>query len=263
MLAMAVAGNDRVILSVDPTFVMYRMIAEFAGMHYQGVALEDDFSLDVEAMLAAIERHQPALIFLAYPNNPTGTLFSADAVETIIKAAPGAVVIDEAYAPFTDATFMDALGRYSNLLILRTVSKMGLAGLRLGLLAGPPDWLNEIDKVRLPYNINVLTQVSGLFALQHQPMLEQQAARIRADRRELYAELDALEGIKPYPSQANFILFKTPPGRADSIFAALKSRGILIKNLNPAGGRLQDCLRVTIGTPQENTAFLQALNSSL
>jgi histidinol-phosphate aminotransferase len=143
------------------------------------------------------------------------------------------------------------------------VSKMGLAGLRLGMLAGPAEWLGEIDKVRLPYNINVLTQASALFALQHQDMLDKQTAQIRLDRAELYAALEMLDGIEPYPSEANFILFKTPAGQADLIFGNLKADGVLIKNLNPAGGRLKDCLRVTVGTPDENGAFLAALRKAL
>lgn len=263
MLALAVAGRERVIMAPEPTFVMYRMIAEFAGMQYAGLPLADDFSLDVDAMLAAMKDRQPAIVFLAYPNNPTGTLFESSAVEAVIRAAPGLVVVDEAYAPFTDATFMSRLGEFPNLLVLRTVSKMGLAGLRLGLLAGPSEWLGEVDKVRLPYNINVLTQASAEFALLHHEMLDSQTAQIRQDRTELYAALDALAGISPYPSEANFILFKTPTGQADVLFEALKADGVLIKNLNPAGGRLKDCLRVTVGTPDENAVFLAALRKAL
>jgi len=263
MLALAVADRDRTLLAPEPTFVMYRMIAAFAGMQYQGVDLADDFSLDVDAMLAAIDRYQPAIVFLAYPNNPTGTLFSAAAVEQIISAAPGLVVVDEAYAPFTDATFMPRLGEFPNLLVLRTLSKMGLAGLRLGLLAGPPEWLGQVDKVRLPYNINVLSQASALFALDHQDVLEEQTRRIRGDRAGLYDSLEAIAGIEPYPSEANFILFRTPAGYADSLCDALKAQGVLVKNLNPAGGRLQDCLRVTVGAPEENAAFLAALKRAL
>jgi histidinol-phosphate aminotransferase len=263
MLALALAGPDRVVLAPEPTFVMYRMIATFAGMQYRGVPLAGDFSLDVDSMLAAIESSRPAIVFLAYPNNPTGTLFSREAVESVIEAAPGLVVVDEAYAPFTDASFMARLGEFPNLLVLRTVSKMGLAGLRLGLLAGPAAWLGEIDKVRLPYNINVLTQASALFALQHQATLDEQTGWIRRDRAQLLAALDAIAGVQAYPSEANFVLFSTPAGRSDAVFEALRAQGVLIKNLHPAGGRLQDCLRVTVGTPQENAAFLAALERAL
>lgn len=263
MLALALAAPDRTILAPEPTFVMYSMIATFAGMQYRGVPLADDYSLDVETMLATIEAVQPALVFLAYPNNPTGTLFSSAAVEAVIEATPGLVVVDEAYAPFTDASFMSRLGEFPNLLVLRTVSKMGLAGLRLGLLAGPPAWLGEVDKVRLPYNINVLTQVSALFALQHQSVLDAQTAQLRRDRAQLFAALDAIDALQVYPSEANFILFKAPPGRGPALFEGLRARGVLVKTLNGAGDRLRDCLRVTVGTPDENAAFLAALNDEL
>ena len=263
MLALAVAAPGRVVLAPEPTFVMYRMIAQVVGMRYQAVALADDFSLDSGAMLAAIETHAPAIVFLAYPNNPTGTLFEARVVEEVIGAAPGLVVVDEAYAPFTDASFMCRLGEFPNLLVMRTVSKMGLAGLRLGLLAGAPEWLGEIDKTRLPYNINVLTQASACFALQHKGLLDAQAARIRADRGDLLRRLAALPGVQPWPSEANFILFRVAAGSADAVFESLRAQGVLIKNLNPAGGRLRDCLRVTVGTAEENAAFLQALDQAL
>ena len=263
MLALALAGPDRVILSTDPTFVMYRMIAEVAGLRYRAVPLSGDFSLDPDATLSAIEQTQPAIVFLAYPNNPTGNLFDAVVVEDVIRAAPGLVVLDEAYAPFTDASFMSRLGEFPNLLVLRTVSKMGLAGLRLGLLAGPAEWLGEIDKTRLPYNINVLTQASAMFALQHKTMLDEQAQQIRTDRAKLAQALRGLDGVRPYPSEANFILFETPQGEAGRVFAALKEQGVLIKNLSPCGGRLQDCLRVTVGKPAENQAFIGALQDAM
>lgn len=259
MLALAVAQPGRIVLAPEPTFVMYRMIAEVAGMQYVGVPLQDDFSIDIQAMLSAIETHQPALVFLAYPNNPTGNLFDAQAITAILEKSPGLVVVDEAYAPFTDSSFMPRLGEFDNMLVLRTVSKMGLAGLRLGLLAGPSAWLNEIDKTRLPYNINILTQVSAQFALEHMDLLLHQAKQIRTDRAWLTEQLVALGLPDVYPSQANFILFRTPAGQADDLFASLQEQGILIKNLSRSGGRLIDCLRVTVGTAEENKTFMNAL----
>ncbi|MCW9057739.1 MAG: histidinol-phosphate transaminase [Gammaproteobacteria bacterium] len=263
MIALAVAQPGRVVLAPEPSFVMYRMIATLVGMDYVGVPLDGDFQLDMDAMRVAIETHQPAVIFLAYPNNPTGNLFRASDLETILDIAPGLVVVDEAYAPFTDASFLDRLGRYDNLLVLRTVSKMGLAGLRLGLLIGVPGWLGEIDKTRLPYNINVLTQASGEFALRHVEVLEEQARKIRTDRTALLAALEALPGLEVFPSDANFILFRVPTGRGQELFEALKQQGVLIKNLSGAGGVLADCLRVTVGKPEENEAFLGALRAAL
>lgn len=263
IMAMAVAQPGKKILAPEPGFVMYKMIASFVGMDYVGVPLDDDFSLKLDAMLAAIEQHQPALIFLAYPNNPTGNLFDDKAIEAIIKASQGLVVIDEAYHPFACTSFMSRLSDFDNLLVMRTVSKMGLAGLRLGLLAGASKWLNEFDKVRLPYNINVLTQASALFALQHTNVFEKQAEIIRDQRALLLNELTNLDDVIVYPSRANFILLKLKRANASQVFEQLKVAGILIKNLNSAGGMLKNCLRVTVGTPEENQAFLTAFRNIL
>jgi histidinol-phosphate aminotransferase len=260
MIAMSLSGPSRCVLSVDPGFVMYRLIATFCGMTYVGVPLKaDDFSLDLPAVLQAMHEHQPAVVFLAYPNNPTANLFDERALTDIIRAAPGLVVIDEAYAPFTDATFMGRLGEFDNLVVMRTVSKMGLAGLRLGLLAGPAAWLDEFDKVRLPYNINVLTQASAEFALSHKAVFDRQTRRIRAERERLAAAIARLKGVEVFPSQANFLLMRAPSGRAASWFQGLREHGVLIKNLDGAHPLLNDCLRPTVGTPAENDALLEAL----
>ena len=258
MILMAVSGTDRTVLSVEPSFVMYRYIAQFLNMPYVGIPLTDDFALDTPAILAAIEKHQPAVIFLAYPNNPTGNLFSSEAIDQIITASDGLVVIDEAYFSFADATYMTRLAQFDNLLVMRTVSKMGLAGLRLGYLAGAPAWLEELDKVRLPYNINILTQLSAAFALEHVDELNRQT-----DRQVMFDALTSLSSLQVYPSQANFILFRCATGQADRIFDGLKQNGILIKNLNRPDSPLQNCLRVTVGTPEQNHQFIQTLQSLL
>jgi histidinol-phosphate aminotransferase len=264
MLALAVARPGRRVLSVEPGFVMYRMIALLAGMEYVGVPLRaEDFSLDLQAVLAAMDKEQPAVVFLAYPNNPTGNLFDADAIARITEAAPGLVVLDEAYAPFTDRSFVPHLGDWPNLLVMRTVSKLGLAGLRLGYLVGPRDWIVQIDKTRLPYNINVLTQVSAAFALRHGDILAEQTRRIREERSRLITALSGLERVRAYPSEANFILMRTPSGRAQEIFESLRRGGVLVKNLDGSQVLLEDCLRVTVGRSRENDAFLAALESAL
>jgi histidinol-phosphate aminotransferase len=263
MILMTLADEQRAVLSVEPGFVMYHMIATFTDMQYIGVPLRDDFSLDSKAVLDAIEQYQPAVVFLAYPNNPTGNLFDENEVKKIIDAAPGLVIIDEAYHAFAGKSFMAQVNDYDNMLVMRTVSKMGLAGLRLGLLAGNPAWLNEFDKVRLPYNINILTQASAEFALQNRKVLDAQTDQISRDRESLFAELDQIDGLTVYPSKANFILFRTPAGKATDIFDGLKHQGVLIKNLDKAGGLLKDCLRVTVGKPEENAAFLAALKKVL
>jgi len=264
MIMMAMAGSDKSgnghsVLSVEPGFVMYKMIATFMDMPYIAVPLQNDFSLNEEALLETIKKEQPAIIFIAYPNNPTSNLFDELVIRNIITAAPGVVVVDEAYHAFADKSFMPMLTEYDNLLVMRTVSKMGLAGLRLGLLAGKAEWLNEFDKVRLPYNINILTQASAEFAIQNRHVLDQQTQQICADRETLFNELSKIETITVYPSQANFILVRVEEGKADNIFNQLKGNGVLIKNLNPAGGLLKDCLRITVGTDVENHKLLTTL----
>jgi len=264
LIMLAVAAPGRVVLSAEPGFSMYQMIACFVGLDYVGVPLSaQDFSLDLPAMLAAIERHQPAVIFLAYPNNPTGNLFDDAAIEEIIRAAPGLVVVDEAYHAFADATMMGRLADYDNLLVLRTLSKMGLAGLRLGLLAADACWVDEINKIRLPYNINSLTQISARFAMQHAALLGEQTDRISRDREDLCTQLQQIAGLTVYPSRANFILFRVPGGRATELYELLKQDGVLIRNLHKDGSALADCLRVTVGTVDENNAFLAALHKAM
>lgn len=252
------------ILAPEPGFVMYKQVALSLELSYVGVPLlADSFELNLPAMLHMIEQHRPALIFIAYPNNPTGNLFKAQDIECIINAAPGLVIIDEAYAPFADASYMSQLPEHDNLLIMRTVSKLGLAGLRLGYIAGHDEIIMQLNKIRLPYNINTLTQLSAEFALHNPDIFTAQTTLIRQERALMLQALNALDGITAYPSAANFILFRTPADKANAIFDSIKQQGVLIKNLAHAGGLLQDCLRVTIGTPEENTQFLQALKNSL
>lgn len=263
ILALALGGVKRVVLAPEPSFVMYSMIATFSGLEYVGVPLNDDFSLDMAAMEQAIQQYEPVVIYLAYPNNPTGNLFAEEDIKAILKMANGLVVVDEAYHAFAGKSFMSRLGEFDNLLVMRTVSKLGLAGLRLGLLAGPNEWLNEFDKVRLPYNINVMTQAAAEFALKNIAVFDEQTRLIREERTRLFAEMEKLEGITLYPSAANFILFRVPAGSANAIFDGIKERGVLIKNMKASSGPLADCLRVTVGTAQENGAFLEALGAVL
>ena len=259
ILAMAVAKPGSCIVSVEPSFVMYKMIATFCNMRYVGVPLHaEDFSLDIDALLATIEREQPALVFLAYPNNPTG---DAAAIERVLRAAPGLVVIDEAYHAFARDSFLPRLGEFSNLLVMRTLSKLGLAGLRLGFLVGTADWIDQLEKLRLPYNINVLTQYATEQALQHIDVLNQQTAAIRATRSELFAALQTMPGCQPFASDANFILARVAD--APALHAGLKARNILIKNLHGTHPLLNHCLRFTVGSPEENTTLLQALRAEL
>lgn len=271
LLAMAVNKPGAVMLSVEPSFVMYRMIAAFVGMRYVGVPLlsnpgvansgAEEFSLDMVAILAAIRRERPALIFLSYPNNPTGNLFPADDVAQIIEASPGLVVVDEAYHAFASDSFAARLLQYPNLLVMRTFSKLGMAGLRLGFLAGSAAWLEQLEKLRLPYNVGVLPQLVAEKLLEHHGMLLQQAEQIKLDRAKLYQQLSLIPVVQVYKSEANFLLFRV--ANATAIFSGLKQRGVLIKNLNGAHPMLKGCLRVTVGTPDENERFMIALKESI
>lgn len=263
LLAMAVAEKDRCLLSFDPGFVMYKMIAEFVGMSYVGVPLTEDFVLDMPATRDAIQKNNPAIIFIAYPNNPTANCFSKSDIEEIIQIAPGLVVVDEAYFPFAEDSFMPMLEQYDQLLVMRTVSKMGLAGLRLGLLCGHPKLIAEIDKIRLPYNINVLTQLTAKFVLDNIDTLDSQAALIRQERELLLQKMNTIEAIETFPSQANFVLFRIKTKSADEVFDSIKVQGVLIKNMKTKTGLLRQCLRVTVGTPEENGLFINALENAV
>jgi histidinol-phosphate aminotransferase len=261
MLVLAAARPGAVVLGVEPSFTMFRMISAFAGVRYVGVELRDDFGLDVGRMLAAVEQNRPGLIFLAYPNNPTGNLFDAAGIERIIAAAPGMVVIDEAYHAFAEHSFMARVPQQANLLVMRTLSKLGLAAIRLGVLAGRREWIAQLDKLRLPYNVNTLTQMVAREVLQHDAVLTEQAAAIKLERGRLLSELQKVLGLTAYASDANFILFRI--SHAERVFDGLKQRGVLIKSLHGSHRLLANCLRVTVGTPQENDAFLAALTRSL
>ncbi|MHB1951733.1 MAG: histidinol-phosphate transaminase [Acidiferrobacteraceae bacterium] len=258
MLTLALR-RDLAVLAPAPTFVMYEMSAKVAGVPYVSVPLDPGFSLNAERLLEAAERCHAGLIFIAYPNNPTGNLFDEREVERIIRNTRALVVVDEAYFPFARRTFMGRLGEFDNLLVMRTLSKEGLAGLRLGFVAGRRDWIEVIDRVRLPYNINRLTELTVAFALEHADVLESQAERIRSERALLWKALAAIPGVRPWPSDANFILFHVAD--ADAVFTGLLARGVLIRNLS--AGSLSGCLRVTVGTPEENHRFLRALQDVL
>jgi histidinol-phosphate aminotransferase len=260
MLIIATAPG--VVISAWPSFVMYDLSARFAGSRFVGVPLKaQDFSLDVEAMLAAIAELQPAVVFLAYPNNPTGNCFDEAAMLSILQAAPGLVVIDEAYQPFAQSTWMSRLAEFPNLVVMRTVSKLGLAGVRLGYMAGAAPWIEQFEKVRPPYNVNVLTEAAVRLVLKHKASLDAQAEQLRHDREALQEALSALPGVRPFASRANFILARVPDSAR--IFAAMRERGVLIKDVSKMHPMLANCLRITIGSPSENQAMLAALNSTL
>ena len=258
ILITALARPGAAMMYPSPTFVMYSIGATFSGMRAVPVPLREDFSLDADTFIARMEAEKPALVFLAYPNNPTGVLYPEADVVRIIRACKGLVVLDEAYHVFAGKSFLPRLAEFENLVVIRTVSKLGLAGIRLGYLVGRPEWVAELDKVRPPYNVSLLTQAAALFMLERLDVLEEQAARIRNDRAKLRASLQALKGVTVYPSEANFFLIRVPD--ADRTYQALKQQNVLVRNLNPG---IRDCLRVTVGTPDENRILVTALREAL
>jgi histidinol-phosphate aminotransferase len=264
MLSMACCTPGAVFMAPVPGFVMYEMSARLQGVRFVGVPLRPDFELDLPAMLAAIAEHRPALLYLAYPNNPTANLWDVQAVQQLIDAVGaqhGLVVMDEAYQPFASRDSMPWLRAHPHVLVMRTMSKFGLAGVRIGYLMGRAELVGEIDKLRPPFNIGVLNAEAALFALEHADEYARQAQSIREQRARLFAALRAMPGAQPFKSDANMVLVRLPD--AARSFAALKARRILVKNVSGLHPLLANCLRLTVGTPDENTQLIDALKDSL
>ncbi len=276
LLALACDRPGASVLAPEPGFVMYAMSAQLQGLSYHGVPLTEDFELDEPAMLAAIAQHRPAITYLAYPNNPTANLWSASVMRRLIAAVAavgGLVVVDEAYQPFSSATWLDEIRTQpeanAHVLLMRTLSKFGLAGVRLGYMLGATPLIAEIDKVRPPYNVSVLNNECALFALEHASAFAEQAAEIRAQRGVLLAGLVQLKGVRAFKSEANMVLVRWPArdaqddGAATCVFEQLKAAGILVKNVSKMHPLLRNCLRLTVGTPSENQRLLSALQHCL
>ncbi|HYW56319.1 MAG TPA: histidinol-phosphate transaminase [Polaromonas sp.] len=261
LLAMACDVPNASILSPLPGFVMYGMSAQLQGLKFIGVPLTADFELDEAAMLAAIAEHQPSIIYIAYPNNPTANLWDDAVIEKIVEAAPGLVVFDEAYQPFSSKSYIDRIARHGHVLLMRTMSKFGLAGVRLGYMIGPKALIAEVDKVRPPYNISVLNYECALFALEHSDVFAGQAQELRAQRAIVFEALGGMTGVKTWKSDANMILVRVSD--AAKTFEGMRSRGVLIKNVSKMHPLLANCLRLTVGTADENLQMLAALKESL
>ena len=263
------AGGRATMLAPMPGFVMYPLSAQLQGLDFVGVPLTADFDLDVPAMQAAIAERKPAITYIAYPNNPTATLWPEDQVQAVIDAVAqigGLVVMDEAYQPFASRSWISQMQaqpeRNAHVLLMRTLSKFGLAGARLGYLIGPAAIVNELDKVRPPYNISVLNCETAIFALEQADLYAAQAQAIRAERQPLIDALKALEGVeRVWPSEANMVLLRVR--NAGAAQAAMKQRGVLVKNVSAMHPLLANCLRLTVGTREENAQMLAALKESL
>jgi histidinol-phosphate aminotransferase len=264
LLSVACDVPGATVLAPLPGFVMYEMSARLRGLNFVGVPLTPSFELDEAAMLAAIEQHRPALTYIAYPNNPTANLFDERIVRKIVAAVGaqnGLVVLDEAYQPFSSRTWMGELPLHEHTLVLRTLSKFGLAGVRMGYLVGAAALIEQIDKVSPPYNISALNAEATLFALEHAEVFAEQAALLKRERDALVIALAALPGVTVFPSQANMVLVRVPDSKR--AFEGMKQRKVLVKHIAGLHPLLANCLRLTVGAPEQNILMLQALKESL
>jgi histidinol-phosphate aminotransferase len=262
IITKAVAKPGATIMAPEPGFVMYAGSAMQAQVKYVGVPLNaHDFSLDLPAMLSAIERQQPAVVWVAVPNNPTGNCFSVSDIEAILAAAPGLVVIDEAYEPFSPITWMPRLAEFPNLIVMRTVSKWGLAGIRLGYMAGSGQWLAQFEKIRPPYNVNVVTDVITQYCLEHSAEFVVQCKQICEQREILFRAAGQLPNVTAFKSEANFVLARfNGAGRGSAIIgSALKADGLLVKDVSAMHPLLSQCLRLSVGTAEQTQALIASL----
>jgi histidinol-phosphate aminotransferase len=262
LIIQACATDGAVVMAPLPGFVMYAMSTVLNRSTFVGVPLQADFSLDMPAMLAAIALHKPSVLFIAYPNNPTGNAWAVADIEACVAAMAqhgGLVVMDEAYQPFAFDSWLPRLKDATNVVLVRTLSKLGLAGLRLGYMVASPAWIEQFDKVRPPYNINVLTLAATEFVLEHVDVLNDQAAQLKLQRNVLFTALQGMKGVQPFPSEANFVLTRVP--NANAWFDALKAQGILIKNVSGMSPLLTNCLRLTVGSEAENAKLIKALQA--
>ena len=257
LLALACSKDD-LIMSFEPSFVMYELVSKYVNLEYFGVQLDSNFDINLNDALLIIEREKPKIIFIAYPNNPTGNCFDYDAIIEIIKSTNSMVILDEAYYAYSDKSFLSEISNFPNLLVLRTISKIGFAGLRLGLLIGNQETIAQLNKLRLPYNINALTQTSANFLLQDKQRIINNAQIIIEERRRLAHELSLFSKFKVYPSQTNFILVHSED--AHSLHTALKENGILIKGF-PKGSKLSDFIRISVSEPVENNILIDAIRN--
>jgi len=254
MTVSAFGASNGAVAHFDPSFAMYSIIARSQGQEVVTIPLSEDFDIDFDGTLRVLMEQRPNIIFAAYPNNPTGNLFDQDNMGRLIEGFMGVAVVDEAYQSFSGESMVSRIDEQQNLIVLRTLSKIGLAGLRLGIMAAHEDTVAEVNKVRLPYNINALSQTAALIALRHRDVIDRQVKKIVSERERLAGELADVDGVTVFPSATNFILFRVP--EATRIYEGLKGKGILIKNLDMQQGRLENCLRVTAGTKAENDEFL-------
>jgi histidinol-phosphate aminotransferase len=264
-LWMACVQESAVVLTIEPTFTLYRLLSTVLGSRLEYVMLDDDFEFDGPALLAAVEKHHPKLIVLASPNNPTGTCLPLDVLEQLLQTTDGMLALDEAYIDYTENPRggLPLIERYPNLVVFRTFSKsMSAAGLRLGYGIADPAVAREINKVRLPFNMDWFSRAAAATLLESRDIMIQNVQETMRQREQLFDAMSKISGIKVIPSQANFLLFECQSKSAQQVYDGLLEQGILIRNISsyPKLGR---GLRVSVGQESENRQFLDALTQMM
>jgi len=262
-ILMVFGDHDRPVYAPHPSFSMYRIIALSMGLEFRKIFLQETFELPIsQALIDELSGEPQKILFIPTPNNPTGNAFNRDHVLTLIENTNGMVCIDEAYRDFSaEDGFLDILPKFDNLVILRTLSKIGMAGLRVGILLGNQDAIEAISKVRLPYNLNSISQFLALAVINHHDQILVMIDKIKKNRSWLQNEMKNIKGIRIFPSQANFILF-TCEGDADAIYHELLKEGVLIK-IFPPEEPWPALMRVTVGNKNECGMFIRALKKIL
>ncbi len=255
MLTICDRGDQ--ITTVSPGFAIYSYLGRILNLQNMEIPLNPDFSFSVTGIIK--HSHNSKIIFLASPNNPTGTMLRIQEIEEITKKCKCLVVIDEAYYEFSRISCQHLLERYENIVVLRTFSKaFGLAGIRLGYLLGNKRIVSQIEKAKLPFSVGIFQQTAATFLLQHNSIVKKTAQEIISQRERVFNALNMIDGITPVPSKANFILFSIDKMGRDKVYEQLYKNGILLRRfIHPA---LKNMLRVTIGTPRENQLFLKAIS---
>jgi len=262
LLLVTVGPGTRLVIP-EPTFTLYALLASILGGAAVRVPLGPELEYDAEALARARRENEAALTIVCSPNNPTGGVLALDHVERLCAEGDGLVVVDEAYHEFAGQSAVPLLADHDNLVVLRTFSKaMALAGLRVGYLLASPEIVREVDKARLPYNVNFFSQMAALAALEDASALAANVARLVRLREGLLAELQKVSGVRAYPSRANFILFALAGREPREVFESLYAAGVLVRDVS-AYPRLGRCLRVSVGSEEENATFLAALRRAL
>jgi histidinol-phosphate aminotransferase len=259
-LFQAYGGPGRTLLLFTPGYSAHPLLAQVALTPVVTAPLDPDFRLTPEAAAAAVRAHDPDLVCVAHPNNPTGLPVPLDAIRALHDSGRALAIVDEAYVEFGGESALSLAGELPRLVITRTFSKAWrMAGLRLGYLYGPEWVVDDLRKVRLPYHLDALTQAAGLLACEQADEVTAHVPAVAGERERLRRGLEALDGVEVFDSVANFLLFRTAVA---DLFDRLLARGVLVRDFSNVD-RLEGCLRVTIGTPEEDDLFLEALAGSL